>query len=96
MKPFTLLLRELSITINQLNIMANINENEKQCQSQAKMIRAWLESGRTITWMDALHLFGCGRLASRINDLKNQGMNIDKTIVTGTNGKRYAEYFLKN
>ena len=73
----------------------NINENEKSSQSQCKMIARWLNKGKTITSMEALHMFGCARLASRINDLKNRGMNIDKEmIVTLNTNKRVARYFL--
>lgn len=73
----------------------NINENEKSSQSQCKMIARWLNKGKTITSMEALNMFGCARLASRINDLKNRGMNIDKEmIVTLNTNKRVARYFL--
>lgn len=73
----------------------NINPNEESSQSQCKMIAKWLMQGKTITSMEALNLFGCARLASRINDLKNRGMNIDKEmIVTPNTNKRVARYFL--
>lgn len=73
----------------------NINPNEQSSQSQCKMIAAWLMQGKSITSMEALNLFGCARLASRINDLKNRGMNIDKEmIVTPYTNKRVARYFL--
>lgn len=75
----------------------NINPNEQSSQSQCKMIAAWLMQGRSITSMEALSLFGCARLASRINDLKNRGMSIDKKmIVTPLTHKRVAKYFLVN
>lgn len=73
----------------------NINPNEMSSQSQCKMIASWLMQGKSITSMEALNLFGCARLASRINDLKNRGMNIDKEmIVTPYTNKRVAKYFL--
>ena len=73
----------------------NINPNEESSQSQCKMIAAWLMQGKSITSMEALNLWGCARLASRINDLKNRGMNIDKEmIVTPNTNKRVARYFL--
>lgn len=73
----------------------NINPNEMSSQSQCKMIASWLMKGKTITSMEALNLWGCARLASRINDLKNRGMNIDKEmIVTPYTNKRVARYFL--
>ena len=63
-------------------------------ESQNKQIKAWLESGKSITPLDALNLFGSFRLGARIFDLKNDyGMNI-KTEMVEENGKRYARYSL--
>ena len=65
-------------------------------ESQNKQIKAWLESGKSITTLDALNLFGSFRLGARIFDLKNDyGMNI-KTEMVEVNGKRYAKYSLVN
>ena len=65
-------------------------------ESQNKQIKAWLESGKGITPLDALNLFGSFRLGARIFDLKNDyGMNI-KTEMIEENGKRYAKYSLVN
>ena len=72
--------------------MANINDNEKQCQSQAKMIRAWLESGKTLTRLDAKNLFGCFELSARICELRDKGMKIKSTRVVFPNGKRGCRY----
>jgi len=74
--------------------MANINLNEKESKSQCDMIAAWLSEGYSITSLEALNRFGCMRLASRICDLKERGMNIGKKIVTLPNKKRVCEYFL--
>ena len=46
-----------------------------------------------ITPLEALHNFGCFRLASRINDLRKEGHDI-KTTMIEQNGKRFAEYSL--
>lgn len=62
-------------------------------EAQNKLIRAWLESGRPITPLDALRHFGCLRLAARISDLKETGLNI-VTEMVNNNGKRYAQYTL--
>ena len=70
----------------------NYNENEKSSASQCAMIKAYLEEGKALTSLEALNMFGCFRLASRIHDLRDRGMNIVKTMVTGENGKRYAQY----
>ena len=77
--------------------MANENWNESECQSQNKRIAAWLNSGKSITQFDALNMFGCMRLASRINDLRNRGMNIvTEKFVTPTTGKVVASYRLES
>ena len=75
--------------------MANINDNEESGISQCKMILAWLESGRTLTQLQATNLFGCIRLPSRVNDLRNRGFNIEMTKVRTNTGKWIGEYKLK-
>jgi hypothetical protein len=72
----------------------NDNLNKKESATQCNMIAAWLEMGYSITSLEALKRFGCMRLASRIHDLKERGMNIDKKIITLANNKRVCEYFL--
>lgn len=76
--------------------MANINDNAAQSASQNKQIAAWLNSGNTITSLEALQRFGCMRLASRINDLRQRGMDIVTEKVITPTGKRVAQYSLKN
>ena len=61
--------------------------------SQNKQILNHLESGKSITPIDALNLFGCLRLGARIHDLKSAGYDI-KTEIRTVNGKRFAEYSL--
>lgn len=72
----------------------NYNENLQSSESQNSMIRNWLEEGKTITALEALNLFGCMRLPSRIHDLKQRGMNIVSNRITLPNGKRVAQYSL--
>jgi hypothetical protein len=62
-------------------------------ESQTKMIKAHLESGKTITAIEALSEYSCFRLASRINDLKQSGYLVDKRMIELPNGKRVAQYF---
>lgn len=68
-------------------------------ESQERQILEYLESGRSITPIDALNLFGCFRLSARIKDLRNRGFDIVTSMETkempdGTK-KRYARYWLK-
>ncbi len=62
-------------------------------EAQTKLILKHLESGASITPMDALNLYGCFRLGARIYDLKQAGHNIETTKVT-KNGKTFASYSL--
>lgn len=67
----------------------------EQKESQNKKIKAWLESGRSITPLEALALFGCFRLGARIFDLREEyGMEINREMVEA-NGKRFARYYLE-
>lgn len=63
-------------------------------ESQNKQIKAWLESGKSLTPLEALAMFNSFRLGARVFDLKNDyGMNI-KTEMVEENGKRFARYSL--
>ena len=57
--------------------------------TQCEKILDYMRSNGSITPLDALREFGCMRLASRINDLKRQGIGITNTIETNIN--RYGE-----
>ena len=59
-------------------------------QSQVDAILDHLRSG-PITPLDALHHFGCFRLAARINELRRDGHAIRTDLVV-RDGKKVAEY----
>ena len=62
---------------------------------QKNQIREHLLSGRTITPIEALDLYGCFRLSSRIYDLRSTGLAIKaRSRITPTK-KRIAEYFVE-
>lgn len=62
--------------------------------SQKQQILNHLQSGNSITALEALQKFGCFRLAARIRDLRNEGYTIQaKTTITG-NRKNIAVYNL--
>ena len=53
-----------------------------------------LQSGKTLTALEALDKFGCMQLNTRIHELKKEGNNIETTLVS--NGKkRWGIYKLK-
>ncbi len=64
-------------------------------QSQNGRILTYLKEGHTITHFDALKGFDCARLASRINDLRNQGHEIVTVHEFTRTGKRIARYKLQ-
>ena len=74
-------------------------EIAENSDSQNRQILAHLQKGNTITQMDALRMFGCMRLASRINDLRQMGFHImtfrEESIARNGKKKRYAKYALK-
>lgn len=67
---------------------------ELSTESQKKSILDWLSEGNTITSLQALNMFGCMRLASRISDLRQDGFPIAKEMIE-INGKRVAQYWLQ-
>ena len=64
-------------------------------ETQNQMILSHLKTGKSITPIEALNLYGCFRLSGRIYDLKKDGWDIDCRIMT-KGKKRWGSYFLKN
>jgi hypothetical protein len=63
--------------------------------SQNKQIADYLNKGKKLTPIDALNKFGCFRLAARIADLRNDGMNIVTNTIKLENKKQIAQYSIK-
>jgi hypothetical protein len=66
-------------------------------KSQCQQVADYLRTGAPLTAHDALRMWGCFRLAARVDNLRHSGMNIVTTMieVAGVNGKaRVAEYRL--
>jgi len=61
--------------------------------SHADLILLHLKSGKTITAISALAMFGCFRCGARIYDLKAKGHNIE-TIMISKGQESYASYKL--
>lgn len=66
--------------------------------AQNERILDYLTKNGSITQAEAMEKLGCSRLASRINELKDRGVDIRRTMEEGTNrfGEpvRYARYFM--
>lgn len=74
--------------------MSNSNDNINSCESQNKRIASWHSSGRTLTSLESLRIFGCMRLASRIHDLRDKGMDIKAEKIKVESGKWVTRYYL--
>lgn len=59
--------------------------------SQTKKIKKHLESGEPISALDALNKYGCFRLAARIYDLREEGMNIEKYTIYHLSTYNFAD-----
>ena len=70
----------------------NINDNAKSSATQCAQIKAWLQQGNKLTSLQALDLFGCMRLASRIHDLRNAGLDIHTERILTPSGKYVTQY----
>jgi len=62
--------------------------------SQEELILNCMRAGNSITSLEALRLFGCFRLASRISDLRKQGHLIQSAMIETTTGKRVKKYWI--
>jgi hypothetical protein len=62
-------------------------------ESQNKVLRKHLLSGKSIAPLQALNNFGIFRLASRIKDLRDDGLNIETKMIH-EHPVKYAKYKL--
>lgn len=62
--------------------------------TQTQAIRAALESGATLTPLDALQRFGTLRLSERIRELEREGMLVEHEPYVTSSGKRVMSYRL--
>lgn len=58
-------------------------------------LRQHFLTGRSLTQLEAIGLYGAFRLAARVHDLKAEGMKFDTTIKTDPLGNKYAHYRLR-
>lgn len=72
----------------------NINDNAEQSATQKKMIKAYLLSGKRLTQLEALYKFQCMRLASRICELRNEGLDVKMERIKVPSGKIVASYYV--
>jgi hypothetical protein len=61
-------------------------------ESQAQKILQHMKSGQEITALEALARFQCMRLAARIAEIKEMGIDIRDRWITRDDGKRFKAY----
>jgi len=64
-------------------------------ESQSQAILRYMRSGYEITSLEALKLFNCMRLAARIADIKDMGIEITDRWITRDDGVRFKAYRVK-
>jgi cephalosporin-C deacetylase-like acetyl esterase len=64
-------------------------------ESQNNAILRYMQQGKELTALEALKLFNCMRLAARINDIKEMGIDIADRWITRDDGKRFKAYRVK-
>ena len=74
--------------------MKNINENRVESKSQTDRILEYMLSGKSITPLEALNLFGCLRLGARIADIKARGYLVYSEFVSTPTEKKVKRYYL--
>lgn len=60
--------------------------------TQEQKVLKYLETGRTLTPLEALYTIGTFSLPYHIFNLRKKGFNIRTTLRQDVNGKRYAKY----
>ena len=79
------------------NKVMNDNPNIESSESQNKRILGYLMKGNRLTSLEALSMFGCMRLASRISDIRKNHPDINivvERIETATK-KKVAQYYIQ-
>lgn len=62
--------------------------------SQTDAILDYLRKGGSLTPKDALEQFGCGRLASRIFEIRKRGIAVESRLIEVKTDVHVAEYKL--
>lgn len=68
------------------------NLNAKESHSQQRAILAYLQSGESLTALDALNLFGSMACSKRISEIIGKGYPIQKEWILTRTGKRIMRY----
>ena len=74
----------------------NDNPNIESSESQNKRILDYLKKGNRLTSLEALKMFGCMRLASRISDIRKNHPDINIVVdrIETETKKKVAQYYV--
>ncbi len=78
----------------ELPFMRTSHPVKTEGHDQNARILAHLQTGRTLTALEALEWFKCFRLASLVCDLRKAGHDVQKRTIKTNSGKSVAEYYL--
>ena len=78
------------------NKVMNDNPNIESSESQNKRILDYLKKGNRLTSLEALRMFGCMRLASRISDIRKNHPDINIVVdrIETATKKKVAQYYV--
>ena len=78
------------------NKVMNENHNIESSESQNKRILDYLKKGNRLTSLEALSMFGCMRLASRISDIRKNHPDINIVVdrIETSTKKKVAQYYV--
>ena len=62
-------------------------------ETQNAKIKAYLNTGKTITPAEAFNIIGTMKLATRIGEVKRDGFPVDSEWVKTADGKRFKKYW---
>lgn len=62
--------------------------------TKISLLKKHLLSGKSLSQLEAIGLYGAYRLAARVKELRDRGWDIITTIKEDPNGDTYAEYSL--
>ena len=82
------------LTMDFIGLTETHHPNKPIGSKQCQQVLSHLQSGKPITALEALRLYGIFRLASRIHDLKKAGLTIQSRDIQTENGKKVAQYYL--
>ena len=78
----------------ELPFIRTTHPQKTEGHDQNARILAHLQSGRSLTALEALEWFKCFRLASRVCDLRKAGYDVQKRTIKTNSGKNIAQYYL--